>query len=178
MNTLKEITLPIQGEALSNQPKPNSRAQWFIERKEIRRTMKNKLMLAGLIVTILAVVPLIWIYVNHLDYLSKTMHETDEWAVIADSRGDIIAVETTSGEIWNTLKSLYQNRTAMWIGGFIELYNNKWGFRFKPDTIVVAQNTAEGAQSDIQGINADLDYWMNGWARETYVLADVVDIHE
>ncbi len=66
----------------------------------------------------------------------------------------------------------------MWIGGIIELYNNKWGFRFKPDTIVVAQITIEGAQSNIQGISEDLDYWVNVWTKEAYVLANVVEIHE
>ena len=150
----------------------------FIKNKEIRRTMKSKFILAGIIVIILLAGYLIWTYVNHLDYLSKTQHEAGRWAVISDSKGDIIAVEATNDEIWNTLRSLHQNQTAMWIGGIIELYNNKWGFRFKPDTIVVAQITIEGAQSSIQGISEDLDYWVNVWTKEAYVLAKVVEIHE
>ncbi len=66
----------------------------------------------------------------------------------------------------------------MWIGGIIEEYNNKWAFRFKPDTIVVAQITIEGAQSNIQGISSDLNYWVNKWAKETYVLAKVTEIYK
>ena len=119
-----------------------------------------------------------WVYMNHLDYLSKTKHETDKWAGILDSKGDIISVETIDDQIWNTLSGLHQNQTVMWIGGIIEEYGNKWGFRFNPETIIVAQITIEGAQSDIQGISGDLNYWMNVWAKEVYVLARVVEIHE
>lgn len=112
--------------------------------------MKDKFVLAGIII-VLAVVSAyaLWTYTNHLDYLSKIKHETDRWAVIADTKGDIIAVETTNDDIWNTLDNLHQNQTEMWIGGIIEEYDNKWGFRFKPDTVIVAQITVEGAQSNI-----------------------------
>jgi hypothetical protein len=65
----------------------------------------------------------------------------------------------------------------MWIGGVVETYYNKWGFRFKPDTIIVAQVTIEGAQSYIQGISGDIDYWINTWAKETYVLARVIEVY-
>jgi len=141
--------------------------------------MKNKFVSAGIIVIVGVIAGYsIWTYANHLDYLSKTTHETDRWAVISDSNRDIIAIETTNDEIWNILGSLHKNQTAMWIGGIIEEYDNKWGFRFKPDTIVVAQITIEGAQSNIQDISGDLNYWMNVWAKETYVLAKVVEAHE
>lgn len=114
---------------------------------------------------------------NFLDYLDKTVHETDIWAVITDSKGDVMAVETTNDEVWSILLDLRQNRTVMWIGGVVEVYNNKWGFHFKPETITIAQITIEGAQSTIQGISGDLNYWIN-WAKETYVLAKVLEIHE
>ncbi len=121
---------------------------------------------------------LVWYYLDHLDYLSETVHETDRWAVVKDSKGDIISVETTNNEVWNTLYELHQNQTEMWIGGIVETYGNKWGFRFKPDTIVVAQVTIEGAQSNIQAISGDLDYWIDTWAKETYVMARVIEIHQ
>ena len=143
--------------------------------------MKNKFVLAGIIAIVAVVVGyLIWTYANHLDYLSKTRHETDRWAVIRDSNGDIIAVETTNDGVWNTLGGLHKNQTAMWIGGIIEEYNNKWGFRFKPDTIVVAQIiTIEDAQSKIQSISGDyLNYWIDVWTKETYILANVLETHE
>ena len=66
----------------------------------------------------------------------------------------------------------------MWIGGIVEEYDNYWGFRFRPDTIIIAEITIEGAQSNIQGISEDLNYWMNVWKKQAYVLAKVSEIHE
>jgi hypothetical protein len=66
----------------------------------------------------------------------------------------------------------------MWIGGIVEKYDNYWVFRFRPDTIAVAEITIEGAQSTIQGINGDLNYWINVWSKETYVLSRVIEINE
>ena len=142
--------------------------------------MKQKVLLAGALVLFsVAIGYSILTYTNHLDYLGKTLHETDRWAVIMDTKNDIIAVETTTNETWNTLVHLHQNQTIMWIGGVVvDEYNNKWGFRFKPETIIVAEITIEGAQSNIQGISDDLNYWINVWAKETYVLARVTEIHE
>jgi hypothetical protein len=65
----------------------------------------------------------------------------------------------------------------MWIGGVVETYYNKWGFRFKPETIIIAEQTAEGAQTWIKGISEDLDYWINTWGTYTYVLGKVVEVH-
>ena len=119
----------------------------------------------------------LWAYWGEWDYPSKTKHETDGWAVIKDSKGEIIAVETTEDDIWDNIINLYSNQTEMWIGGIVEKYDNYWGFRFKPNTIVIAEITIEGAQSNIQGISGDLDYWINVWSKETYVLSKVVEIN-
>ncbi len=118
-----------------------------------------------------------WSYMSYRDYLGKTVHETDRWVVITDSHGDFLALETTSDQVWSQLVALHQNQTEMWIGGILEEYSNTWGFRFQPDTIIIAQITIEAAQSTIQGISNELDYWINTWARETYVLARVTEIH-
>lgn len=139
--------------------------------------MKKWLALACIVVAVIALY-FAFSYMNYLDYLGKTVHETDRWAVITDSKGDIIAVETTSDTVWSQLVQLHQNQTQMWIGGVVEEYSNTWGFRFKPDTIIIAQITIEAAQSNIRGISEDLDYWINTWARETYVLSRVTEIHE
>jgi hypothetical protein len=141
--------------------------------------MKNRFALVGVLVIVAVVVGyLVWAYASHLDYLSKTVRETDRWVIIRDLNGDIMAVETIDDDLWNTLGNLHQNQTAMWIGGIVEEYDNKWGFRFNPETIVVAQITIEGAQSTIQGISDDLNYWMNIWTKETYVMAKVTELHE
>ena len=139
----------------------------------------KKSVLVGVIVVVIVITSYsIWTYVNNLDYLRKTVHETDRWAVITDSYGDIIAVETTNDEIWDTLNDLHQNQTEMWIGGIVEEYTNTWGFRFQPDTIIIAKFTVEGGQTTIEGISDDLDYWMDTWGTWTYVLARTTEIHE
>jgi hypothetical protein len=66
----------------------------------------------------------------------------------------------------------------MWIGGIIEEYDNHWGFRFKPNTINIAEITIEGAQSNIKGISQDLNYWISIWTKQSYILAQVEEIHE
>jgi hypothetical protein len=118
-----------------------------------------------------------WILSNP-DYFSKTKHETKRWAVIQDSKNDIIAVETSDEDVWISLKNLYQNKSEMWIGGIVEEYDNYWGFRFDPNTIIIAEITIEGAQSNIQGISGDLNYWTKVWTKQAYVLAKVIEIHE
>ena len=112
------------------------------------------------------------------DYSNKTKHETDRWAVIVDSKGDVIAVETSDSKVWDTLINLQVNQSEMWIGGSVEEYDNYWGFRFSPETIVIAQITIEGAQSNIQAISENLNYWINIWQKQAYVFAKVSEIHE
>ena len=130
------------------------------------------------IIAVVAASFLVWTYWRDWDYPSKTKHETEVWAVIEDSKGEVIAIETTDPDIWDALISLNGNQTEMWIGGIVEEYDNYWGFRFKPNTIVIAEITIEGAQSNIQGISGDLDYWINVWSKETYVLSQVVEIND
>jgi hypothetical protein len=141
--------------------------------------MKRKLVLAAIGASVIVITGfLLLAYYGNIDYSYKTKHETDCWVVIKDSKGDIIAVETTNPAVWNTLVNLKNNQTEMWIGGIVEEYDNYWGFRFRPDTIVVAEITIEGAQSNIQGISEDLNYWINVWNKEAYVLSSVIEINE
>lgn len=130
------------------------------------------------VVVLIAASYSVWTYLNYLDYSNKTVHETLRWAVITDLKSDIIAVETTRNEVWNTLTDLHQNQTAMWIGGIVEEYDNTWGFRFKPDTLTIAEVTAEGAQTTIRDISENLDYWISTWGTLTYVFGTISEIHE
>jgi hypothetical protein len=130
----------------------------------------------GILVVIIVLVAgtsvVIW---NHLDYSSATRHDTNRWAVIRDVEGSILAIETTDSAVWNQLVQLHQNGTEMWIGGIVERYNNKWGFRFNPDTIIIAQFTIEGAQTTIRFLSEDIEYWINfGIA---YIGSTVNDVH-
>ena len=124
--------------------------------------MKKSLVLVGVVIIIITIISFsLWVHWAIVDYSFKVKHETDNWAVIEDSKGDIIAVEAIEPRDWDNLANLRNNRTEMWIGGVVEEYSNYWGFRFKPDTIEIAEITIEGAQSYIQGISGDLNYWVN-----------------
>jgi hypothetical protein len=141
--------------------------------------MKKSLVL--LVVTTIIVAMLsfsIWVYWSKVGYSDKIRHETDSWAVIEDSNRDVMAVETTEPGVWDDLVYLRNSQTEMWIGGVVEEYDNYWGFRFRPDSIVVAEVTIEDAQSNIRGISGDLSYWINVWAKEAYVFAKVLEIHQ
>ena len=140
--------------------------------------MRKDLVIFSVIIVTIVLISVILVFVNNADYLSKTKHDTKRWAVVTDSKGDIIAVETTDPEVWAVFKALSLNHTERWIGGFVVEYDNFWGFRFRPDSIVVAEITIEGAQSNIVGISGDLDYWINVWSKQAYVLATVSELHE
>ena len=132
----------------------------------------------AIFVIAVVIISTILVYWNHSDQPNKTKHETNRWAQITDSKGDIIAVETNSLQVWLELKNLEENQTELWIGGKIEQYENYWGFRFDPDTIIIAEITIEGAQANLQAISDDLDYWINTWQKQAYVFAKVTEIHE
>jgi len=101
-------------------------------------------------------------------------HETNRWAVIEDVNGDQIAVETVRNETWAELVQLRQNVSRLWVGSFVEAYDNLWGFRFSPENLTVAEVTAEGLQANIKYISANLANWMGQLA---YVSAKVIDAH-
>jgi parallel beta-helix repeat protein len=88
----------------------------------------------------------------------------DSWAVIQDSKGDRLRVETSRDEVWAVLVQLYHNGSERWIGGIVERYNNEWGFRFDPNTILIAEITIEAWQTTIRGISQNLDYWLGHMA--------------
>jgi hypothetical protein len=138
---------------------------------------KNKIVIIVLLVSASVAGHLIWNYIQYQDYQREILHLTERWAVIIDSHGQFMAVEPTDDEVWSQIVELYENKNEKWIGGIIEEFHNRWGFRFKPETIIVADQTIEGAQSWIVGISEDLDYWMNTWGSYTYVLAKIVEIH-
>jgi len=127
--------------------------------------------LIGVVIIFLGVT----VWANYVDRLQQIKHETNRWAVIEDVNGDKIAVEPISNNTWSELVKLNQNGTQRFVGGIVERYQNKWGFRFKPDTVTVAEITAEGLQGTISYISAHIDDWLGGWA---YVSSKVVEIHE
>jgi len=129
----------------------------------------------GVSVSILVVVVILSaaVWAKYVDSLNAVKHETNRWAVIEDFNGDRMAVEPVSDHIWSELVRLNQNGTRMFVGGIVERYDSKWGFRFKPDTVTVAQFTAEGLQGTIEYISTHIDDWLNGWG---YVSSKVVEV--
>ena len=134
---------------------------------------KRKVLACVAVVVVVAIAGFfVW---NYIDEVSALKHETDRWAVIQDDKGDHIAVEPNKDTVWEQLVQLYENESEMWIGGIVEPYGNKWGFRFKPENVTIAQVTAEGSQSTIRGISEDLEYWLDyGYV---YVFAKVTEVH-
>jgi len=135
--------------------------------------MRKWFIAAAIVVGVIVVLSLA-VWANYRDLSSAVKHETNRWAVLEDVNGDRMAVEPVDDHVWSELVQLNQNRTGMFVGGIVERYDNKWGFRFKPDSVRVAQVTAEGLQATIRYISENIDYWLNGWA---YVSAKVVEIH-
>jgi hypothetical protein len=125
----------------------------------------------GLVVAVSIGVPLL---LGYWDRLSALKHETSRWAVIEDVNGDRMAVEPSKDEVWSQLVELYESGQRRWVGGIVERYDSKWGFRFKPETVRVAEVTAEGLQATIRHVSQNLDYWLGGWC---YIGARVVEIH-
>jgi len=99
----------------------------------------------------------------------------ERWAIIEDINKDRLKMETTNEKVWAELVQLYQNGSERWIGGIVEIYINEWGFRFNPDTILVAEITIEAWQTTIRDISQRLDYWLGNMA---VVAARITEIHE
>ncbi len=71
-----------------------------------------------------------------------------------------IQVDPSRQEAMDALMEMHGTGEAKWVGGEIESFENEFGFRFKPDTIVVADLTAEGAQAVFyRTIQDDFAYW-------------------
>ena len=136
--------------------------------------MKRRLMTVAVLTSVVVVLG-VAVWATYVDLLNQVKHETNRWAVLEDGNGDRVAVEPISDHFWLELVQLSQNGTSMWVGGIVERYDNKWGFRFKPDSVTAAEVTAEGLQTTIKDISTNTDYWLNlGWA---YVWAKVVETH-
>ena len=135
--------------------------------------MKKRYIAVAISIVVIAMVGA-WVWASYVDSLNAVKHDTNRWAVIEDVNGDRMAVEPTSDQIWSELVQLNQNGSSRMVGGIVERYDNKWGFRFKPESVTVAEATAEGLQGTIQYISTHIDDWLDGWA---YVSSKVVEVH-
>ena len=136
---------------------------------------RRSIIIAVAIVAVMAVAfSVIFYWVLQSDYLNPIAHETDRWAVIEDANGDLLAVEPSDITVWDQLVQLNQNETTKWIGGLVQAFGGRWGFRFAPENITIADITTEGSQTTIRDLSNNFDYWVD---TQAYVSATVVEIH-
>ena len=138
---------------------------------------KKRIALTGFALIVVLVI------IGWVHFLGAAPEEIFVMAIIEDTNGDRIGVELTGGDVWDELVELYHSKEVMLIGGPVEVFifirpdpNYPWGFRFIPENVTVAENTAEGLQTTIRGISEDVDYWIR--IGQAYVFATVVEIHE
>jgi hypothetical protein len=134
----------------------------------------KKFYIVCIISSLIALTVSVFFWMRYSDMMFALKHDANRWAVITDREGSLMAVEPASNAVWRQLTELYQNKSARWVGGIVEMYENKWGFRFKPENVTVAEFTAEGLQATIRYISENMDYWLGGWA---YVSARVIEAH-
>lgn len=82
--------------------------------------------------------------------------------LVEDLEGEtmVVAVDPSREEALAALEEMVSRGESRWVGGEVETFENAFGFRFKPDTVEVAEVTAEGLQAgSYRAIRDDLAYW-------------------
>ncbi len=117
--------------------------------------MRRVLWIAMVLAVAAAVIVLSWYYLVALS-------PPREGFLVGDPDGDRveILVDPSRQEAIDALMEMHVTGEAKWVGGEIESFDTAFGFRFKPDTIVVADFTAEGSQAVFyRTIRDDFAYW-------------------
>ncbi|MFQ6013083.1 MAG: hypothetical protein ACE5LS_05510 [Thermoplasmata archaeon] len=130
--------------------------------------MRRVLWIAVVLAVTAAVIGLSWYYLADLS-------PPREGFLVEDPNGDRleIRVDPSRQEAIDALMEMHVTGESKWVGGEIESFENEFGFRFKPNTIVVADLTAEGAQAVFyRTIQDDFAYWQAFGA--VYVEGNVV----
>ncbi len=92
---------------------------------------------------------------------SRTGLENGEF-LVKDREGDRMRIQVSLDmhEAIDALMLMHKNGEGRWVGGELEDSDNEYGFRFDPDTIIVAQFTAEALQAgSFNVIASNLSYW-------------------
>ena len=139
----------------------------------------NLLNISIKIILVIASIVVILCSLLYFDFMSTNFTEY-EYVIIRclSHPSETIDIEFTNPRSVadKNLINLMNNHTAMWIGGIVQKgligMDNTWGFHFKPDTIAMAEITAEGLQTWLSYINGTIDYWNGNYA---YIWASVVD---
>jgi hypothetical protein len=134
----------------------------------------KRLYVIGIAAFLVALIVSVFLWISYSDFMFTLKHDTNRWAAIVDRQGSQIAVEPADDEVWEELTRLSKNKSTRFVGGIVEQYESRWGFRLKPENVTVAEFTAEGLQATIRYISENLDYWLGGWA---YISSRVTEVH-
>ena len=96
---------------------------------------------------------------------------------IQDVNGDSLEIQVSNETVWQQILEMHRAGQRKWVGGKLINATNVWGFTFDPDTIIVAEFTAEGLQTTLEQIRADPDYWFNIPGGICYIGATVTRVN-
>jgi len=115
----------------------------------------------------------LWVVSSFEDQSNNTVN----LCTIQDVNGDSLEIQVNSEEVWQQILEMHQTGQRKWVGGKLINATNVWGFTFDPDTIIVAEFTAEGLQTTLEQIKADPDYWFNIPGGICYIGAIVTEVN-
>lgn len=99
--------------------------------------------------------------------------------IVKDVNGDTLEIEVNEFDVLEQAAQMNESGARKWVGGKLVTYENEWGFRFHPDTIIIADVVAEGLQTNLRFIKEDFDYWSRFsrvyiWAEVTHLTVEHV----
>ena len=138
----------------------------------MKKTPKKSVALLSMMILTIIIGAFFWSYYEEVSILK---HETQRWAVLEDENGNRISIETESSIIWDELTILYQNERERFIGDSFEEYDNKWGFRYDPENIIIRELVAEENQTTIYYLYENTTYRKS--LDGAYIRARIVQIY-